>query len=180
MFKISLRQITTAAMLAALSIIFERLIPITPASNTLDIRITFGNIPLILSGILVSPVIGGICGVVSDVAGCFISGYAPFPILMAAPFVTGFLPGLVFRAVDNSLIKNKSLVCQSFALILSILLSHIVSSFIITTYGLSVMRGVAFAPMFISRLPSMTIGVLIDTVAVCILYTPLKKALKNI
>ena len=108
MFKINLRHLTATAMLTALSIIFERLLPITPPTNVADIRITFGNVPIILAGLLISPVMGLFCGVVSDLAGCFISGYPPFPLLMLAPAVTGFLPGFIVNSFRHiPLIEKK-------------------------------------------------------------------------
>lgn len=180
MSKKRLYQITSCAMLTALSIIFERIITITPPSNTMDIRITFANVPIILAGLFVSPLMGGVCGVVSDLIGCIISGYAPFPILTAAPFVTGLVPSLVFKASGLEKRQNTGFLTNSAVLAFAVLVSHILSSALITTYGLSVMRGVDFVPMFVTRIPSMVIGVAIDAVLICVLYTPLRKALKKL
>ena len=152
--------------MAALSIILERVISLMPASNMMDIRISLSNVPLILAGILASPLVGGIAGVVSDIVGCFISGYAPFPILTLAPFVMGFLPGFIIKNDTKSFVK----------LVLAIFVTHLASSVLITTYGLSVMRGVAFIPMLITRLPSMGINLAIDMVLVYLLLrTPVTK-----
>lgn len=179
MFKFRLRQLTATAMLTALSIILERILSITPASNTMDIRITFANIPIIIAGMLISPVMGAVCGVVSDLAGCIISGYAPFPILTAAPLVTGLVPALIVKAAGLDKKVDAGFVYKSTVLVLAVTISHILSSVIITTYGLSVMRGVGYVPMLITRIPSMLIGLVIDAVMICVLYTPLKKALKK-
>ena len=164
--KSKLKNITAGAMMAALSIILERVISLMPASNMMDIRISLSNVPLILASILISPVVGGIAGVVSDIVGCFISGYAPFPILTIAPFIMGFLPGVIVKSDSKSFVK----------LVLAIFVTHIISSVLITTYGLSVMRGVAFIPMLITRLPSMSINLVIDVVLVYLLIkTPISK-----
>ena len=179
MFKISLRHLTATAMLTALSIIFERLLPITPPSNTMDIRISFGNVPIILAGLLVSPFMGLLCGIVSDLVGCFISGYPPYPLLMLAPAVTGFLPGFIAMTLGAKRISEKKFVLRCAVLIFAVTVSHILSSFLITTYGLCRMRGIAFTPMFLTRVPTMLIGLFIDAFSVCMLYTPLKEALKK-
>ena len=164
--KMRLKNITAGAMMAALSIILERLLALMPASNMMDIRISLSNIPLILASILVSPLIGGIAGIVSDIVGCFISGYAPFPILTLAPLVMGFLPGFIIKSDTKNILK----------VVAAIFVTHILSSVIITTYGLSVMRGVGFVPMLITRLPSMGINLVIDAVLVCLLLkTPITK-----
>ncbi len=166
----SLRAITSGAMMAALSIILERILALMPASNTMDIRISLSNVPIILAGILISPIIGGIAGVVSDVVGCLISGYPPFPILTFAPFVTGFLPGMIMRFYNHG-------VKYSFVKVaLAIAVSHVFSSMLITTYGLCVMRGVNFVPMLITRLPSMGANLVIDiTLVYLLLKTPITK-----
>lgn len=179
MFKISLRKLTATAMLTALSIILERIITITPPSNTLDIRITFGNVPIILAGLLVSPVMGALCGLISDLIGCIISGYPPFPILMLAPIFTGFLPGFIVNTAGIEKKNNCNFILKCAVLLIAVTLSHLLSSFVITTYGLSIMRGITFAPMFFTRIPAMLIGLFIDAVSVCILYAPLKEAIKK-
>ena len=45
--KISLRGLTAGAMMAALSIILERVLAIMPASNMMDVRVSLSNIPII-------------------------------------------------------------------------------------------------------------------------------------
>lgn len=164
--KIRLQKLTAGAMMAALSIILERVISLMPASNMMDIRISLSNVPLILAGILVSPLVGGIAGVVSDIVGCFISGYTPFPFLTLAPLVMGFLPGFIVKNDTKNFVK----------LVVAIFVTHLASSVLITTFGLSVMRGIAFVPMLLTRLPSMGINLAIDLVLVYLLLkTPISK-----
>lgn len=172
MSKSHLRQITFAAMLTAISIVLERFITITPPSNMLDFRITLSNVPLIVASIFISPLAGGLGGIVSDIIGCFISGYAPFPLLTVAPFITGFLPGVITRytAINST---KASFFKKAVIIVLSVFVTHLLSSVLVTTYGLSVMRGMGFVPMLITRLPSMAAGFVIDAVLVTVLYQPL-------
>ena len=162
-----LKVMTVGAMMAALSIILERFLPITPPSNMMDIRITLSNIPIILASVLVSPIAGALCGVVSDIIGCFISGYAPFPILTLAPLVMGLLPGIAMgKKGKYSFVK----------VLLTITVTHILASVLITTLGLCVMKGAPFIPMLITRLPSCGINLVIDVTLVYILLkSPLHK-----
>ena len=165
--KLNLRGITTGAMMAALSIILERIIPLMPASNMMDIRVSLSNIPLILASVLVSPVVGAIAGVVSDIVGCFINGYAPFPLLTLAPLVMGCLPGVIL---------HKKSTYSFFRVFVAVIVSHLIASVIITTIGLSVMRGEPLVIMFIKRLPTCGINFVIDTSLVYLLLkTPLSK-----
>ncbi len=162
-------SLTVTAIMAALSIVFERFLGFTPASNTSNFRITFADVPIILTSLLVSPIHGAVCGVVSDVAGCFFNGYAPFPLLTLAPFFTGLLPGLLLLRQKTKLAQMNP-VKRTILLSCTIVLTHVVSSMLVTTFGLSVMRGVGFAEMFIMRLPFCLMGMAIDSVLVSILY----------
>lgn len=162
-----LKAITAGAMMAALSIILERVLTITPASNMMDIRISLSNIPLILASVVISPVVGAVAGVVSDIVGCFISGYAPFPLLTLAPLVMGFLPGVIL---------NKKGSYSFFKVLFAVAITHLLSSVLVTTCGLSVMRGTPFIPMLITRLPSCGINLAIDiSLVYLLLKTPLSK-----
>ncbi|MBR2021365.1 MAG: folate family ECF transporter S component [Clostridia bacterium] len=169
--RLSLRGVTAGAMMAALSIILERVISLMPASNMMDIRISLSNVPIILASIVISPVVGAVAGVVSDIVGCFISGYAPFPILTLAPLLMGLLPGLLLKLFIKS---EKPYSLLKVAAV--ILITHLVCSVLVTTFGLSVMRGVPFIPMLITRLPSCGINLVIDiTLVYALLKTPFFK-----
>lgn len=164
---IRLKAVTVGAMMAALSIILERVLPITPPSNVIDIRITLSNVPIILTSVLVSPIAGALCGVVSDIIGCFISGYAPFPLLTLAPLVMGLLPGIAMgKKGSYSFVR----------VLLAVTVTHILASVLITTIGLCVMKGAPFIPMLITRLPSCGINLVIDVALVYLLLkSPLHK-----
>ena len=165
--KTNLKGLTAGAMMAALSIVLERIISIMPPSNMMDIRISLSNVPIILASVLVSPLVGGIAGVVSDVIGCFVSGYAPFPLLTVAPLLMGLLPGIFLGKTSQ----------KSFLKIFAVItVAHLFASVLVTTYGLSVMRGVPYVPMLITRLPSCAVNLVIDiTLVYILLKTPLVK-----
>ncbi len=173
------QKITTVAILAALSIVFERLLAFPPASQEAVVRISFGNVPIILSGILISPLYGGACGVVSDIIGCFVSGYAPSPWLLPAPFIMGFLPGFLSKMTGVGINEGeKPHIKKNLLLFVFITVTHILSSVLVTTYGLSIMKGLGFVPLLVTRIPTMITGLFIDVILVCILYTPLKYEMK--
>ena len=173
------QKIATVAVLAALSVVFERLLAFPPASQESIVRISFGNVPIILSGIMISPLCGGACGLISDIIGCFVSGYAPYPWLMPAPFIMGFLPGFLFKITGEGIVEDKKHGMKTGLLIfVYVTVTHILSSVLITTYGLGVMRGLEFVPLLLTRIPTMITGLLIDVILVCVLYLPLKNAIK--
>ena len=95
-----LRIMTSVAMLTALSVIVERFLPIV---NTDTVRISLGNVPIVIASIFFGPIAGMLCGAISDLLGCLLSGYPPYPVLMLAPIMTGFIPGFASLPYEDLL-----------------------------------------------------------------------------
>ncbi|KAB3528804.1 folate family ECF transporter S component [Alkaliphilus serpentinus] len=92
--RLSTRKLVMASLLAGLTIILTRYGSIMLAGGT--IRLGFGNLPVILSGILLGPIGGALTGIVGDLLGVLVlsqGGFHPGFTLSAA--LTGFIPGLV-------------------------------------------------------------------------------------
>ncbi len=98
------------------------------------IRITFENLPIILSGLLFGPFIGGIVGLMADAISCITSpNPALNPIISAGAVLIGALPGIISRAF----IKNN----RTAAVWVSVFLSHILGSMILKSIGLHLFWG---------------------------------------
>ena len=94
------------------------------------VRITFENLPIILSGILFGPVIGAVVGVATDLISYLLSPqiYPPNLIVTLGAAVIGLLSGLVSKV----LIRKRGYLQISVATVSA----HIVGSMIIKTIGL--------------------------------------------
>ena len=88
-----------AALLAAISIILTRLFSImVPLGGLPALRVGFGSLPLIVSGMMLGPVIGGVTGIVSDVVGYLMNPQgAYFPGFTLSSALFGVIPGLLFK-----------------------------------------------------------------------------------
>ena len=86
------RTLAVCAMLAALSVIFARLIIPMPNAFT---RFSIEAIPIFIAGVLFGPVAGGLVGFVADLVGCLFSGYGYNPLFCIPPILYGVLPGLL-------------------------------------------------------------------------------------
>lgn len=88
------------AMLAALSVIFARLIIPMPNAFT---RFSIEAIPILIAGVLFGPIAGGAVGFVADLVGCLFSGYGYNPLFCIPPILYGVLPGLLrFLALNRA------------------------------------------------------------------------------
>lgn len=86
------RNLAVCAMLAALSVIFARLIIPMPNAFT---RFSIEAIPIVIAGLLFGPVAGGCVGFVADLVGCLFSGFGYNPLFCIPPILYGVLPGVL-------------------------------------------------------------------------------------
>ena len=90
--RISVRTLTAMALLIAMSIVFSRVLSI----STGFVRFNLGSLPVLLAGILFGPWAGFVVGMVADIIGGVLAGYAINPLITlgAASIGPGRRPGL--------------------------------------------------------------------------------------
>lgn len=93
----STTQLVQAAFLVAISIAMTRFLYFfIPLAGMPAIRISFGEIPLMIGGLLFGPLIGGISGLAADVIGVMINPQGAFhPGFMLSSILWGVIPGLL-------------------------------------------------------------------------------------
>ncbi len=123
----NIRVLTAVAMLAAMSIILGKYLAF-PIGNIL--RFSFENLPVILAGIAFGPIVGAITGVVADLVGCVLVGYAINPLVTLGAAVIGLTAGAAYKFTNGIAHLPRMLVC--------VFLSHLLGSVIIKTVGLAV------------------------------------------
>lgn len=91
----STRTLAYCALLAALSVVFARLIIPMPNAST---RFSIEAVPIFISGMLFGPMAGGIVGFSADLVGCLFSGYGFNPLFSLPPILYGVFAGLFRRS----------------------------------------------------------------------------------
>ncbi|MBR5405982.1 MAG: folate family ECF transporter S component [Oscillospiraceae bacterium] len=124
------RVLTLAAMLVALSIVLGKLLSVTAG----PFRISFENLPVLMAGIFLGPAAGCLTGIVADLVGCLIVGYAINPIITVGAGCIGLLAGLLFRTLPDQPIRH--LPEHTFRVFASVMAAHIVGSMLIKSAGL--------------------------------------------
>ncbi|MDR7870097.1 MAG: folate family ECF transporter S component [Tissierellaceae bacterium] len=95
--KVKTKYLVMAAFLTAISIVLTRFLSVTlPILGGLPaIRVGFGKIPIVISGLLFGPMLGGITGVAADLIGMLINPMGAYhPGFTISSMLDGFLPGL--------------------------------------------------------------------------------------
>lgn len=124
----SVRVLAAAALLAAMSLILGKFLQIpNPFSNIF--RISFENLPIILAGICFGPAVGGAVGVVADVVGCLLYGYAINPIITLGAAVVGIVSGIVACYIIR---KPKLL-----SVLAATISAHLLGSVLVKSFGLA-------------------------------------------
>ena len=157
----SIRILTEAAMLTAMSIVIGAFCKNFMNFGNGLFRITFENLPIIISGMLFGPVAGGAVGLATDLISYLMSSqvYPPNIIVMVGATLVGVTSGVFAKYVIK---KN------GYARIaVSAGAAHIVGSLIIKTvglfsyYGLAVLVRIPLYLLFIAPL---------EIFVICLMY----------
>lgn len=124
------------------------------------IRITFENLPIILSGILFGPVLGAVVGAATDLISYLLSPqiYPPNLIVTLGAATIGFLSGIVSRLI----IRKRGYAQIAHATVLA----HAVGSMLIKTIGLFQF----FQWAVLWRIPLYIVIAAVELFVLCLLY----------
>ena len=150
--RISVRTLTAMALLIAMSIVFSRVLSI----STGFVRFNLGSLPVLLAGILFGPWAGFVVGMVADIIGGVLAGYAINPLItLGAASI-----GLVGQKLSHLRTGNR-LWC-------SVLAAHFVGSMVINSLALHIFYGYAWA-VLVARIPNALVLTAVNTVLLRIL-----------
>lgn len=137
----NLRVLVCAALFAAMSIVCGKYLQI-PVGEV--IRISFENLPIILSGVLFGPIVGLVTGAVADLVGCLMVGYDINPLVLAGAASIGLISGVI-----SNYFFRKTLWLR---LLIAVLFSHLVGSVLIKTFGLAAWYSLPLYELMLWRL----------------------------
>jgi len=158
-----LRITVFSALLAAISIVCGKYL----AFNMGDfLRFSFENLPILFAGMAFGPIIGALVGVVADLVGCLLVGYAINPIITVGAGVIGLISGVYYFLPEKA-----SGTYHFLKITLTVLASHLVGSVIIKSFGLSVFYDM---PLIILMLWRLLNYVIVGAVEVFLLYHLMK------
>ena len=130
------------SLLSALSILFGKYLAI-PGGDVL--RFSFENLPILLAALHIGPIAGMLVGVIADLLGCLMVGYAINPMVTLGAAVIGLFGGIMPRILPKKL-------PVFFRLAISVLAAHICGSVVIKTVGLAAYYSMPFMILMLWRL----------------------------
>ena len=155
---LSVRSITSMALLIALQVVFTRFLSITQW----NMRIGFGFVPLVVAAVIFGPVRAAFVGGMSDFIGSMLIPTATGPYNPGIT-LTNALMGLVF-----GLFLKKKL--TTFRIIPAVAVNQLVLSLLLNTYWISISRGSPFlGTLFPNRLIQCIINVPVQIVVISLI-----------
>lgn len=148
------KVLVLGALMTAMSIIIGLICKTYLTFGDGSIRVTFENLPIILSGIWFGPVVGTVVGIIADVLSALMSPpYSVNPLITLGAASIGFLSGILSRYIIKGRSFPKTLVLT--------LCVHTVGSIIIKSTMLGI---IGYAVVWSVRVP------LYLAIAVCEAY----------
>ena len=156
----SVMTVTTAAMLVAMSVVIGIFCKTFLNFGLGLFRITFENLPIILSGIMFGPTVGGLVGVSSDFISYLLSGQT-YPLNLVVS-LGACLVGVSSGMVSKYVIKKRG----TLQVVLSGAVAHIIGSMIIKPIGLYQFYGLAV----LWRIPLYLVIAPLEILLLCMLF----------
>ncbi len=158
------------ALLIAMHLVLTRLVAIDLGFC----RITVGSVCTILAGLWFGPLAGGVCGLCSDLLGCFIKGYAVNPLITTAAILWGVVPALFSVWATGSRKRKAAVLCAGVAV------CSVLSTLVFTTAGLVLMNGYPLLGILPARLLQWAVMMPVYCVLTCSLYfSPLTQLVRH-
>lgn len=147
MMKLDARAAANLGLLTAVSIVLTRVFGVVlPVAGVGALRLSFGEVPIILAGVLFGPGGGAITGVAADGIGYLINAHGGpyFPGFTLTAALTGLIPGLfLFRRRSGLTVGQVALV---------VLITDLLTGVLLNTLWLTIMYGQGFFVLLPMRL----------------------------
>ena len=161
-------KLILASILVALNIIFERMLAYSVWNQTISFSFVTIGFAAVYLGIPYAAIIAGLGDLIGSI------------ILPFGPYFVGFTITNLIAGVITGIFLYKN--ANSIKIILSVLINKIVCSLILNTIWISILyRGGidAFPVVFVSRIPSAAIMLVVESVVLIILFSE-KSKIRNL
>lgn len=164
---INTKVLVRASFLCALSVVLTRFLSVMVTQN---LRVGLGWMPLILSGTLFGPLVGGLCGLVTDLVGVAINPMGTIHLgFTLSSILTGLIPGLC----SYYFLRGKK---DEIVIITSVIMVAIFVHGILNTIWLTQLYGDGFLVI----LPPRILKIGLESLAVIVTGIILSKVLKKL
>lgn len=158
--QIGLRLTVILAFLTAISIVAGKYLAIRGGDV---MRFSLENMPIIFAAMAFGPAAGALVGVVADLIGCLLVGYAINPVVTLGAAVIGIVAGILPK------ILKKAKLHPALVTVIAVGSAHLLGSVVIKTLGLAVFYSIPIEILMLWRLLNYAIVGSLDGVIVHVL-----------
>ena len=169
------RVMVKAAFLTAISIVLTRFLAVfVPLAGGLPaIRLSFGEVPIMMGGLLFGTVVGGITGLAADLVGVLINPQGAFhPGFTLSSILWGAIPGLLSILYKRNKSYDKIYSLRNIAI--TVFISYVLISLGLNTLWLSSMFGKGFMILLPCRIISAIVNIPLQSIIIVTLMKYLK------
>lgn len=144
-------NVTRAGLLIAASVVLTRFFGVmVPVAGVLALRLSFGEIPIILAGLFLGPAWGAVVGVSADLLGFALNpmGGLFFPGFTLTAALVGVLPSLFLRLFSTGRSDKPGF----WRYLAALACSDLITSVVLNTYWLHLMYGKAILAILPPRI----------------------------
>ncbi len=159
--RLTTRHAANLGLLTAVSIVLTRVFGfVVPVAGVGALRLSFGEIPIILAGVLFGPAGGALTGLAADLIGYMINshGGAFFPGFALSSALVGFIPGWLLHKSGSKL--------NLWQIGVTILITDLITGVFMNTLWLTILYGQGFFVILPMRLLARLVTLPIYTVTV--------------
>lgn len=159
--KLSARTAANMGLLTAVSIVLTRVFGVmVPIAGVGALRLSFGEIPIMLTGVLFGPLPGALTGIAADVVGYLINAHGGpyFPGFTLSSALVGFIPGMVLGRGQVKL--------TPFWVAAVVFFADVVTGILLNTLWVSILYGQGFFVLLPMRLLARLVTLPLYTITV--------------
>lgn len=173
------RTMVKAAFLTAISIVLTRFLYFfIPLAGLPTLRISFGEVPLMMSGLLFGPVVGGISGIAADFIGVLVNSQGTFhPGFTLSSMLWGAIPGLYLYLFKKQGTYEKIYSFKN--VFIAVLTCYIIISLGLNTLWLTALYGKGFFILLPGRIIAAVVNVPLQSIIIVNLLKYLKGFVKQ-
>lgn len=175
----NVRIMAMCGLLISLSVILSRFASLRFSLGGIEnIRFGLGTFPIMLSGVLFGPFLGGIVGIAADLLGMVVSPIGPY--MWQFTFVSmlyGFIPGLF--CIPFSFSSYKTQLYYRMRLYLGVFLGQFIPQLIFLPYFQFILFKIPYKASFLPRLITVPVQFLISLLLMSVLLNVLEEPLSR-